>query len=129
MQVGVAFQGPLIRVINSGKTPAFDVETLITQDAFIASIKPLFNLTREKFEVRSASTLLPGTTVDLKAKPLEVVTAANINDIQTRKAVIYIWGSISYTDVFHVKHKTLFCSYLRPDLIGYSSCDRHNEAD
>jgi len=45
------------------------------------------------------------------------------------KNILYMYGSITYEDVFGVKHHTTVCMYLLPDLSAFTDCETYTEVD
>jgi hypothetical protein len=44
--------------------------------------------------------------------------------------LFYVFGKITYVDVFNVPHWTTYCMRLQPtDPIGFSPCEVYNDAN
>jgi len=56
------------------------------------------------------------------------LNAEEVARLQSRVGFIYFWGTITYKDVFNVRHKTDFCFFFR-GTYGPMACPEHNKAD
>ncbi len=41
----------------------------------------------------------------------------------------YMWGELTYYDIFNHKHSTVFCSYRQGSTADFVQCPFHNDAD
>jgi hypothetical protein len=61
------------------------------------------------------------------------LTKAQADAVNSRGAEIFLFGEITYSDVFRVPHLTRFCMRLGINtdgsIIGLSPCDMYNEAN
>lgn len=55
------------------------------------------------------------------------LSAAEKSDIG--RSYIYVWGELSYFDVFRRRHSTIFCSYRYGTVGDFLQCPFHNDAD
>lgn len=49
--------------------------------------------------------------------------------LKERKYFIYLYGNISYSDVFGQLHHTTFCGEWNPSVNGFDNCTTYNDAD
>ncbi len=116
--------GFAVKVQNTGKTPAFDVQ-------FSAVI--IFSDSEKLGEARAPNQgvvtplapLLPGaaytTNVMFRTSPEAVRALVN----HEQRAVGWLW--MSYTDVFKTSHASRTCFYWYPDLRSVQPCETFNE--
>jgi hypothetical protein len=133
-------------IINSGKTFAFnarvDYSLLFSHDeknisewairpsrpepstiASVGTIPP--NLPRILFVFPSESELSQFSSHDTK-QGRDLL----LSSLKEKKMFIYLFGRISYEDIFHVSHYTNFCGEYNPDTgAGFDACPTYNDAD
>lgn len=116
-------------VTNTGKTPARKVEAMIQRQTFLKGVS--FNATyNDTGGPSSAIVLFPGQTFNLTTKPESVaLTAEQVEIITTGEFTLYVYGVLTYEDVFAIKHQTTFCGYLTPDLTSFKACSTYNQTD
>lgn len=118
-------------VTNTGKTPALDVTDSISGHAFLRGqafvpikTQPTIN------SVLSVGVIQPGQQVSLWTSPtFQTLTKDKINGLRSEGTILYVYGEISYKDVFGKVHHTHFCGFLRPDLTGFNACQSYNDAN
>ena len=110
-------------VTNTGKTPARKVEAMIQRQTIKRGVP--FNATyNDTGGPSSAIILFPGRTFNLTTKPESLpLTAEQVEIITTGEFTLYVYGAITYEDVFAIKHQTTFCGYLKPDLTSFNACN------
>ncbi len=114
--------GFTIKLQNTGKTPALDV-----QIADVATIEDADQTTQlqEPTATSSAGTLMPGgvytTDVWFTTSP-DAITALTHDRL---RAANYL--HVTYKDVFHRSHSTKVCFYWSKSLPRVKPCDRYNE--
>jgi hypothetical protein len=114
-------------ITNSGKSPARKVRTWIQFDTIPADRKfsPNYGLPQKQ----SVSVIQPQQRFTLPTSSLQPVNASDIDTIKNGKAILYLFGKITYEDIFKTQHSTTFCMTLAPSLDGFAACDAYNEAD
>jgi hypothetical protein len=121
-----------VSVINSGKTFAY--KTVITINASFASHElTTFEESKKELPVlapKSVALLAP----NLPYQATITVPAAEIRRMKQYlgiNAFTYIWGDITYYDVFRQPHLTQFCGYRSEDSrsIGFAQCKFHTDAN
>lgn len=122
-----------VDITNSGRTPARKaiIESYVTvADHDIPSEDELMRGAQQETP-NSVGVLAPGVSF---SAPSEITTGA-VLPVKAKlgsSGYIYIWGKITYQDVFTRKHETEYCGYrsiawtTRPD---YQQCKFHNEAN
>ena len=146
-----------VLIINSGKTPARKlrgvVSLLTLKDG--EELTPKFEIDKDSAIPHSNLVMQPGTqlmllsslnslyvklpdvlvetsddsmvsTGDVSVKPF---SKADIDDLANGKKVLYMFGFITYEDIFNQSHWTKFCMYLSADLATFTGCSKYNETD
>lgn len=105
-----------VRLLNTGKTPALNVKTLVGGITW-----PRGQPFRIEYEDapwaspgRSIGTLLPSTPAVATAEPTPI-TKRQLEALQNKVTVLYLYGEVSYDDVFNVSHCTSFCFMISPN--------------
>jgi hypothetical protein len=117
----------IVEIGNSGKTPALRFGNLI-QIQFVgagATFNPIYAPPPTK---GSVSVLQPGMHVTVNT-PTIAITQTQIDALKQDRMRLYIYGILTYADVFAKSHTTRFCAYFSGDLSGATSCDTYNEAN
>lgn len=116
--------GFTVKVQNTGKTPAFDVQfsAVIT---FADNEEPREAETPNMGAMTPLGTLLPGAayTTDVWFRTSPEAVRALLNHQQ--RAVGFV--SMTYTDVFKIPHSTRTCFYWYPDLKNVKPCEMLHE--
>lgn len=116
-------------ITNNGKTPARNIRVKIQRNTFPKGT-PFDAKYFDEGGPESTAVLFPNQTFNLttgsEARPL---TARLVEMITTEEFILYVYGMVTYEDVFGVKHRTTFCGYLTPDLTTFKTCSTYNEID
>ncbi|HKW62386.1 MAG TPA: hypothetical protein VJN89_07575 [Candidatus Acidoferrum sp.] len=85
-------------------------------------------------EINSTATLGAGQNANLKSVVEDFVNDAEVEDIKIGKngRALFVWGIVTYEDIFSESHFTKFCQTLfwQPDGKVYGFYyPRHNEAN
>jgi hypothetical protein len=56
-------------------------------------------------------------------------TKEDIDNIASGKIIYYLYGQITYADIFRNAHETTFCMYLKRDMTEFEHCDTYNDAN
>ena len=87
---------------------------------------------------KSATLLLPNTPQEVKTIAVQkqngleagVISAVNLSNIKAGTWNFYIYGSITYQDVYGRSHQTNFCAFLNPETLStFRSCEGYNKAN
>ncbi len=57
------------------------------------------------------------------------ITQEQIDDLRKDSHVLYVFGRITYENVFRHSHLTTFCVWFEPDLSTPEHCHSYNDAD
>ncbi len=128
----VAVEGQPLRFdilyTNSGKTIAREVseqsnwKVAWTKDKFVATYPP--------GGPQSYGVLQPGAHVTSTAKVDYTLNNATLSGIKNGTVRAYVYGFLTYVDVFHRKHFSKFCGYVDPENTGLvTACKQYNDAD
>lgn len=112
---------------NMGKTPAFDVSTIldwkdIPEGPVSIKYSPLV-------KVVGRGTLYPNSKIVVFASSNEKPTEQQLDAFRTGKRLFYFFGSIGYKDVFAREHHSHFCFVVNRDLATVAPCDKYNDAN
>jgi hypothetical protein len=130
---GFRFEGkPLL--INTGHTPARNVSFMANAAILEAPLPDDFGFPITT-EIRSTATVGAGQNAVLSAIVDGFVDDTEVEDIKVGKArrVLFVWGIVTYDDIFGENHYTKFCQTLlwQPDgkaVFGFYY-PKHNEAN
>jgi hypothetical protein len=124
---GVLFVG--VKAINNGETEALNVKTKI-----FGEIAPLNKIPEGEREIPRIglpdnALLARGAHTLLELGPIQLTTHQMIAS-QRPDMGLYIWGWITYDDIFGESHRTSFC-FVNPDPGGTNlwSCATGNDAN
>ena len=146
-----------VLIINSGKTPARKLRGVVSLLTLKAGeeLTPKFEIDNNTTIPHSNLVMQPGTQLmllsslnslyvklpgilvetsddsmvsmgDVSVKPF---SKADIDDLADGKKVLYMFGLITYEDIFNQSHWTKFCMYLSADLSTFTGCSKYNETD
>lgn len=118
-----------VKIMNSGKTPARRLLTKISTQYLPAEAE--FAPSYKDDSVKpGVSVIQPGMRINLfSLATLGVMTPQEIDGVRTGRNILYLYGLITYEDIFGRPHSTRFCLYLQSDLSGFSACSTYNDAD
>jgi hypothetical protein len=124
----------IVRIKNTGKTPAMNVLMQISDLISGGNPPPEFSEKMAKYETEgigpeSRSVMQPQQETGFPTSGRIIYTHDLIEMVKSSKAKIWVYGKITYNDVFRRPHKTIFCMELSPDLERLSQCKEYNEAD
>jgi hypothetical protein len=117
---------------NSGKTFAKRVKCNIyfsfTPEQFATEKSLLLASVNSKNKPRSIAVLGPGlpypSSYDLAVPTTDLAVRRITTDWNT-----YVWGDLSYLDVFGRRHRTSFCQWRKGATETFIQCAFHNDAD
>jgi hypothetical protein len=126
-----------IVLTNSGKTPALDVATLASIE-FVdkdAILNPHYQI--DKTDQVSRSVIQPGMKEIITTLPVSSPTGSgagtmgtkDFTEIQSGKSIVYVFGKITYRDVFGGKHFATFCGFLNRNMTTLRPCKTYSQAD
>ena len=115
-----------VPISNSGATPGHiaqvrvQTRTLAADAAFVASYDPT--------ESGSAMVIQPGMNVGVIRSGTQTLTQEHIAVLKSGSVRVYVFGEITYRDIFSRSHRTTFCQWLDKDFL-FKWCSTYNEAD
>jgi hypothetical protein len=111
---------------NTGKTLALHVRSWINR----TDIPHLQQITdSDPIGTGGGYAILPPGSVDNTSTSGIPITESDVKGIKRGAIHVFIYGTISYDDIFGKSHWTQFCFYPGPDLNSFGPCDRHNRTD
>ena len=106
-----------VRISNVGKSVALKCKVIATITTFgkklnidIVSKGPSNPLS----EPVTPIALFPTVSYDVEPYISDIVTPVDLANILSRKLLIYLWGTVSYEDIFKNPHTTDFCVIYHP---------------
>lgn len=118
---------------NTGKTPAQNLTAVISAHLYRSDEKfvPDYRFHHGKpAKTGTITELFPGVRMevltDASGSP---ATQGQVDSIMDGKSIFYVYGKITYKDVFEKQHETKFCSFVEQDLLALVNCDTYNEAN
>jgi hypothetical protein len=123
-----------VRLVNTGKTIALNAVMDIVQETTGSDLdiaKFALSKDRPRSKVHSPMVMFPNFEVGLPIQTPQKINAQDVENIKTRKLLVYIFGEIHYLDIFRHPHLTHFCGKLNPTRtpIVYDACETYNSAD
>jgi len=115
-----------IYLTNSGKTPAQNIMQRFAYRTLSAGVEfsPVY-----PSKPQSIGSLQPGFTIRLVAPPTPKATRAQIASYSNGSLLFYIFGHVTYDDVFGRPHETTFCMWMLQSLSAFTDCGTYNKAD
>lgn len=122
-------------LINSGRTPAHKITYWAKAAILPVPLPADFPFPSVEDKVQSSYVLGPSQSIELNAMVEDYVADTEVEDIKRGNGKSpYIWGIVSYTDVFGISHITKFCHSIRwvgpigKEIIYGTYATKHNEA-
>lgn len=118
--------------INSGKTFAKKVKALCHSSSRpnpISDEHELVNLAVPPQEMGSIGVLTPGAQYQIILKNPQPVSKLQLDAMITYSWYTYVWGEVTYEDVFGNAHTTTFCAFRRGISGSFSQCPFYNDAN
>jgi hypothetical protein len=115
-----------LHVVNSGHTPAlnFHSETVLHSLAKEEVFKPVYGAV---LEIPSRGVIQPGEVIHLLTNKFPI-TQPQIDWVRNGRYILYVYGRMSYDDVFKVTHHTTFCKEILSES-QVKTCGTYNTAD
>lgn len=118
-----------VKIVNSGKTPARKVLAKISTQYLSAETEFAPSYKDDPVEP-SVSVIQPGMWINLFSRAtLGTMTSQEMDGVRAGRNRLYLYGLITYEDIFGRPHSTRFCLYLQSDLSGFNACSTYNDAD
>jgi hypothetical protein len=120
-----------ITYINTGRTPAKDVVPLTRFKILPTIVSSEAELLKLSKEGGSPATILgvmyPGMPYPVPVDGRDKLNEAALTAIEN--SYTYMWGEVSYVDVFGDPHTMEFCGYRKGLTGGFLECAFHNQPD
>jgi hypothetical protein len=113
-------------IVNSGKSPAKNVAQSTSYRTLGSKIK--FS-PRYPGESDNRGVIQPGLRLALNPPETNRATRQMIETYASGENVLYLYGRITYDDIFDRPHQTTFCVYLLRDLANFTDCTTYNDAN
>jgi Tfp pilus assembly protein PilV len=124
---------PIVVITNVGRTPALDVAALLFFSLVPAStpIKTARELesTYPRRELQSVYTLPAGQTSIIQTDSESPYLQSMVDQMTNGEAVLYVFATASYKDVFNQPHHTEICGFYQPKLNTFGACAEYNKSD
>ena len=119
-----------MRIQNSGKSPAMDVRSRITW-VIVDKLPDGPTPPREKVDGKeSLSLIAPGEYQQSVGELPEPLTQETFDRMKRGELSLFAYGTITYSDIFHVEHRTTLCFYLHDmNYFSLTACGKWNYAD
>jgi hypothetical protein len=113
---------------NTGRTPARNVQIAAHLEPLPQGQMPDPNLEK----TQSRGVIPPNGTIfvviSTGRKHAEGVTEQGLKAITTGELVIWVYGTITYDDIFETRQATMFCYMLHPDGKTFAAAEVYNDA-
>jgi hypothetical protein len=116
-----------VQIVNTGQSPGLRVESnnRLVPVELGQAFKPEF----PDLPTRPSSpALLPGMRTTATVVSNWTVTDARLSAIKDGKLTVYLYGRITYRDIFNQPREGGYCMTITRDLSGLQFCDDHNYA-
>jgi hypothetical protein len=115
-----------LHVTNSGHTPAlnFHSETVLHSLTKDERFEPVYDAT---VETPSRGVIQPGEVIFLQSIRWPI-TQPQIDWVKSGQYILYVYGRMSYDDIFHATHHTTFCKEILSESL-VRDCGTYNSAD
>jgi hypothetical protein len=130
-QLDTVWQTPMA-VKNTGKTFARQIKIGFARRTLPKGQFPNFSEAAPTTkESETISLLAPNVeyTFDTNVKVLKKVDQEALNALNSGEWVVFVFGQVTYTDIFDCAHWTEFCFQFNPATGQFPSCENHNDAD
>ncbi len=134
-----AFIPVAMQIVNSGKTPAKEVQGDIIATILRKGEAPNFDYglghphnriyTGVIFPNGPLSSTIPIVRYGPMTPEVIVPTPELRQELASGQSFIIVHGKITYTDTFGVQHWTKFCTGMAAPLIDFKDCIRYNDVD
>jgi hypothetical protein len=116
-----------VQVVNSGKTPALNMKTLVVAEVWPRewSFVPTYKGIPVSSPEQSIGTLLPAFPVTAPMGPA-LLRKGELGRLRNKVTILYLYGEVLYDDVFNSPHCTRFCLTYSPNE-SISMCGGNNE--
>ena len=114
---------------NTGKSPALNVVVIITATPFRKG-ETFYPKTTPLAGKPAVMVLQPGMRISIATSLGDTpYTERNISDLKSGETIMFVYGEITYDDVFGRKHRTHYCGRMDVDLSSFYGCQAYNNAN
>jgi hypothetical protein len=115
-----------LQAVNSGHTPALNFRSLTVLHSLkkTEEFKPIYAPIQG---TESNRVIQPSEGVTLNTRTYEL-TQEQIDWIKNGNYILYVYGKMSYDDIFHQRHHTTFCKVVLSNVL-VEDCGTYNTAD
>jgi hypothetical protein len=122
-----------VRIKNTGKTVALKLVALCTihPSAEKIDIAEFARGVAETSDGKPISTtcLFPNAIHSVVPATQNRVSQIQIREVESGKELIYVFGTITYEDIFRTSHTTHFGNLYDPAIKMFLNCATYNDAD
>jgi hypothetical protein len=124
---------PIVVITNVGRTPAIDVAALLFF-SWVPASTPIGTAremasTFPRRDRQSVYTLPAGQTSTLQTDSEGPYLQSMVDQFTSGEAVLYVFATASYKDVFNQPHLTEICGFYQPKLSTFGACAEYNKFD
>jgi len=119
-------------ITNTGKSPALSEEHTISEMAMPRKMKFAPQYGKNESPITGKSAMQPNAWYKVPVWANPPISGDFVKWINSGDLRLYLFGTITYLDIFQQRHRTTFCYWFdtsdksRP---AFSTCDTYNEAD
>lgn len=114
---------------NFGITPAQNckVNRVMEILPFPLPQTTIFKISTDK--IKQTSRIYPKQSTPTISTVEKTFLSADLVDTFSKKATsaVYVYGILTYDDIFNDDHSTKFCFFINPETAGWAECDQHND--
>ena len=109
------------QIINSGKSPAKLIKSgaAFQLQPATSNFDPVFVVRGDP--IQSKFVIQPNAMHYLQT-PVTRFSAVQVNAIRNGSMVFYVYGEVTYKDVFELDHFTRFCAFVQKTLDSFTGC-------
>jgi len=125
---------PIVTIANVGHTPALDVSdllffTTVPASTTIKTARDIASAYPENGPAHSLFTLPSGQTSTMQTDAQGPYLQSTVDQITNGEAVLYVFATSSYKDIFNQPHHTEICGFYQPKLNILAACAEYNKSD
>ena len=115
-----------LHVTNSGHTPALNFHSEIVLHSLTKdeTFQPVYDAL---VETPSRGVIQPSEVLFLQSNKYPI-TQPQIDWVRDGRYILYVYGRMSYDDIFHVTHYTTFCKEILSESLA-RDCGTYNSAN
>jgi cytoskeletal protein RodZ len=125
---------PIATIANVGHTPALDVAVLlffsfVPASTAIKTARDIASAYPQSGPGHSLFTLPSGQTSTNQTDSQGPYLQSMVDQMTNGEAVLYVFATASYKDVFGQPHHTEICGFYQPKLNTFGACAEYNKSD